>query len=231
MSSRTSSRSTFTMVPATMSPSLKYLIVSSIAARKSSADPMSLIATCGVLLRRGASRLLVIEDGLRWMDRTRACARQAGVRDGRGVPGFRREIDMHERSLLGLRLRRLTAHRQDYGVAARAVNAGVGARTGHGPTIRVKQVRAPETLSGHPRTDPRRRRPISSRAECIASCGGADVDGLDAHRPAVIARSSSRTADRLGACSAGGGRRPARRPGRTPPPPPRRSRSAGCSGP
>src|SRR6476660_2724502 len=47
MSSRTSSRSTFTIVPSTMSPSLKYLIVLSIAARKSSLEPMSLTATCG----------------------------------------------------------------------------------------------------------------------------------------------------------------------------------------
>ena len=49
MSSRTSSRSTLTMVPSTMSPSLKYLIVWSMAARKSSSDPMSLMATCGVV--------------------------------------------------------------------------------------------------------------------------------------------------------------------------------------
>jgi hypothetical protein len=42
-------RSTLTMTPSTMSPSLKYLIVSSIAARKSSAEPMSLIATWGVV--------------------------------------------------------------------------------------------------------------------------------------------------------------------------------------
>src|SRR6476659_5762063 len=47
MSSRTSSRSTLTMVPSTMSPSLKYLMVLSMAARKSSAEPMSLRATCG----------------------------------------------------------------------------------------------------------------------------------------------------------------------------------------
>src|ERR1700737_1030518 len=47
MSSRTSSRSTLTMVPSTMSPSLKYLMVLSRAARKSSAEPMSLRATCG----------------------------------------------------------------------------------------------------------------------------------------------------------------------------------------
>src|ERR1700733_15731070 len=36
------------MVPSTMSPSLKYLMVRSIAARKSSSDPMSLTATLGV---------------------------------------------------------------------------------------------------------------------------------------------------------------------------------------
>src|SRR3954449_1331771 len=47
MSSRTSSRSTLTIVPSTMSPSLKYLMVLSMAARKSSAEPMSLRATCG----------------------------------------------------------------------------------------------------------------------------------------------------------------------------------------
>src|SRR4028119_1040613 len=40
------------MVPETMSPSLKYLIVRSMAARKSSALPMSLTATWGVLLGR-----------------------------------------------------------------------------------------------------------------------------------------------------------------------------------
>src|ERR1700757_2020179 len=47
MSRRTSSRSTLTMVPSTMSPSLKYLIVLSMAARKSSLEPMSLTATWG----------------------------------------------------------------------------------------------------------------------------------------------------------------------------------------
>src|ERR1044072_9352088 len=58
MSSRTSSRSTFTITPSTMSPALKYLIVSSIAARKASSEPMSLTATCGVV--RVASVLLVM---------------------------------------------------------------------------------------------------------------------------------------------------------------------------
>src|SRR6185437_10755946 len=47
MSRRTSSRSTLTIVPSTMSPSLKYLMVLSMAARKSSLEPMSLMATCG----------------------------------------------------------------------------------------------------------------------------------------------------------------------------------------
>src|SRR6202045_367638 len=50
MSSSASSRSTFTTVPSTMSPSLKYLMVSSIAARNASSDPMSLTATLGVEL-------------------------------------------------------------------------------------------------------------------------------------------------------------------------------------
>jgi len=45
------------MVPETMSPSLKYLIVSSMAARKSSALPMSLTATWGVLV---CSTVLVV---------------------------------------------------------------------------------------------------------------------------------------------------------------------------
>src|SRR5918997_5802101 len=52
MSSSTSSRSTLTMTPSTMSPSLKYLIVWSIAARKSSAVPMSFTAITGVLSGR-----------------------------------------------------------------------------------------------------------------------------------------------------------------------------------
>src|SRR5215213_2072324 len=52
MSSSTSSRSTLTMTPSTMSPSLKYLIVRSMAARKSSAVPMSFTATWGVLSGR-----------------------------------------------------------------------------------------------------------------------------------------------------------------------------------
>src|SRR5919107_3517070 len=52
MSSSTSSRSTLTMTPSTMSPSLKYLMVWSIAARKSSAVPMSLTAIWGVLSGR-----------------------------------------------------------------------------------------------------------------------------------------------------------------------------------
>src|SRR3954466_11951038 len=49
MSSSTSSRSTLTITPSTMSPSLKYLMVWSIAARKSSSVPMSLTAIWGVL--------------------------------------------------------------------------------------------------------------------------------------------------------------------------------------
>src|SRR3712207_3598612 len=66
MSSSTSSRSTLTMTPSTMSPSLKYLIVWSIAARKSSAEPMSLMAIWGVLEGRTWVEVmwLVAPDGL-----------------------------------------------------------------------------------------------------------------------------------------------------------------------
>jgi hypothetical protein len=42
------------MVPSTMSPSLKYLMVASTAARKSSSEPMSLTATCGAAVVEGA---------------------------------------------------------------------------------------------------------------------------------------------------------------------------------
>src|SRR4051812_38861871 len=48
MSRRTSSRSTLTMTPSTMSPSLKYLIVSSTAARKASSEPRSSMAMAGL---------------------------------------------------------------------------------------------------------------------------------------------------------------------------------------
>src|SRR6185369_6190393 len=58
MSSRTSSRSTFTMVPSTMSPSLKYLMVASIAARNSSSEPRSSMAI--LLALEVASMLLVM---------------------------------------------------------------------------------------------------------------------------------------------------------------------------
>src|ERR687892_389532 len=67
MSSSTSSRSTLTMTPSTMSPSLKYLIVWSMAARKSSAVPMSLTAAWGGLLGRtlGDVDFLWCPEGLR----------------------------------------------------------------------------------------------------------------------------------------------------------------------
>ena len=52
-----------------MSPSLKYLIVRSTAAAKSSAEPMSLIATCGVVeigveVAVGSGRVSVVD--VRW---------------------------------------------------------------------------------------------------------------------------------------------------------------------
>src|SRR3954469_19528015 len=59
MSSRTSSRSTFTTVPSTMSPSLKYLMVSSIAARKASSVPRSSTVTLVPLLVVAAGALEV----------------------------------------------------------------------------------------------------------------------------------------------------------------------------
>src|SRR4051812_49011972 len=58
MSSRTSSRSTLTTVPSTMSPSLKYLMVSSIAARNASSEPRS--STVTLLALEVASMLLVM---------------------------------------------------------------------------------------------------------------------------------------------------------------------------
>src|SRR3954462_1058874 len=60
MSSRTSSRSTLTTVPSTMSPSLKYLMVSSIAARNASSDPRSSMVTLLLVALEVASMLLVI---------------------------------------------------------------------------------------------------------------------------------------------------------------------------
>src|SRR5205823_9619804 len=65
MSSRTSSRSTLTMVASTMSPSLKYLIVLSTAARKSASVPTSLIATCCVGAR--CSGTMVVSVDIRWV--------------------------------------------------------------------------------------------------------------------------------------------------------------------
>src|SRR5689334_6277792 len=60
MSSRTSSRSTLTTVPSTMSPSLKYLMVSSIAARNASSEPRSSTVTLLLFALEVASMLLVI---------------------------------------------------------------------------------------------------------------------------------------------------------------------------
>src|SRR6476646_8499837 len=92
MSSRTSSRSTLTIVPSTMSPSLKYLMVRSMAARKSSADPMSLIATCGAVavgvdMWWGTPECGVIGtwSGSRLRARTHSTA--VGARRGRVHPG------------------------------------------------------------------------------------------------------------------------------------------------
>src|ERR1700750_3427730 len=61
------------MVPSTMSPSLKYLVVSSMAARKSSSEPMSLTATCGASERVGV--IVMWKRNLR-VDRCRAGTRR-----------------------------------------------------------------------------------------------------------------------------------------------------------
>src|SRR5438874_2543841 len=60
MSRSTSSRSTRTITPSTMSPSLNSLMVPSMAARKSSALPTALMATCAGPegLRESEARLL-----------------------------------------------------------------------------------------------------------------------------------------------------------------------------
>src|ERR1051325_10815171 len=81
MSSRTSSRSTLTMVPSTMSPSLKYLMVLSMAARKSSAEPMSLTATCGEVTE-GEGMWWVAPDRFTSRDNCVACIAFVRIRDG-----------------------------------------------------------------------------------------------------------------------------------------------------
>src|SRR5262245_2675585 len=67
-----------------MSPSLKYLMVSSIAARNASSDPMSLTATLGVWV---ACVLL----GMSWWapdaGRYEYCARQTQAVNARDLPG------------------------------------------------------------------------------------------------------------------------------------------------
>src|ERR1700733_8566461 len=84
MSSKTSSRSTLTTVPSTMSPSLKYLMVRSIAARNASSDPMSLTATLGVEV---ACVLLVISWWAPDADRDEWCARRLQSVNARDLPG------------------------------------------------------------------------------------------------------------------------------------------------
>src|SRR5258708_29981411 len=103
MSSRTSSRSTLTTVPSTMSPSLKYLMVSSMAARKASSEPMSLIATLGVEV---ASVLLVM---CRWTpDTDRDGLLDSTVQGGpdNGKPWIRDLPGQHDRPRPAVRLPR-----------------------------------------------------------------------------------------------------------------------------
>src|SRR6478609_5299758 len=89
MSSSTSSRSTLTITPSTMSPSLKYLIVSSIAARKSSAEPMSLTATCllapAVAAADAAGSVVLIVLAVMRVGAPKVDRDRAGARRTRGV--------------------------------------------------------------------------------------------------------------------------------------------------
>src|SRR5689334_16429700 len=67
-----------------MSPSLKYLMVWSIAARNASSDPMSLTATLGVWV---ACVLLVMSWWAPDADRYEYCARQTQAVNARDLPG------------------------------------------------------------------------------------------------------------------------------------------------
>src|SRR4029077_14895570 len=71
------------MVPSTMSPSLKYLMVSSIAARNASSDPMSLTATLGVEV---ACVLLVISWWAPDADRDECGAQRTQAVNARDLP-------------------------------------------------------------------------------------------------------------------------------------------------
>src|SRR6185437_4783605 len=95
MSSRTSSRSTLTTVPSTMSPSLKYLMVSSIAARNASSDPMSLTATLGVEV---ACVLLVMSWWAPDADRNECCAPKSRCSERAGLAGSDRNHGTPRRS-------------------------------------------------------------------------------------------------------------------------------------
>src|SRR6202000_1133134 len=70
-----------------MSPSLKYLIVSSIAARNASSDPMSLTATLGVEV---ACVLLVMSLWAPDADRDECCAERTQGVNARDLPPVRR---------------------------------------------------------------------------------------------------------------------------------------------
>ena len=74
------------MTPSTMSPSLKYLIVWSIAARKSSAEPMSLIGDLGGAGRTDLSGGHVVGSSGRWMRRDRTPAVGDRGDEQRGEP-------------------------------------------------------------------------------------------------------------------------------------------------
>src|SRR5215475_5630689 len=155
MSSRTSSRSTFTTVPSTMSPSLKYLIVSSMAARNASSDPTSFTATCGVvgggaIAGEMASVLLVMWDGTPVLTDGRLVLAQGPVSPCRGTRCLgraqHRGIDMSSASLLRPKSRKPTALPTQYGDRRTMVNRS-GDALGEHSTSFAYQNSLPETTA------------------------------------------------------------------------------------
>src|SRR5437762_1511283 len=111
MSSRTSSRSTLTTVPSTMSPSLKYLMVSSIAARKASSEPRSSTATllvvAGVALALEVASMLLVM----WVVAPVGYVRCTGA--PRGPAAGQSHLGIRKRSSLELSGRRGSAPYRD----------------------------------------------------------------------------------------------------------------------
>src|SRR4051794_21893654 len=173
MSSRTSSRSTLTMVPSTMSPSLKYLIVESMAARKSSAEPMSLIATCVGAERVGASVVLAVK-GLApdtgWfvghgclVGQLRPMERGPGSTAGPGVPSGRSSGPARYETHGPSRAVQFTAHDYDTVNACGRLVGGQWAGAGVGHRRRLRRGESAGVGAGEPRMVGRRGRRLPGR--------------------------------------------------------------------